>query len=156
MALAQCDFLSGPDFYLGRWLVQPELGYLIGGSRTLRLEPKVMEVLVCLSKRAPRLVLKRDLMAQIWRDAFVTDDVLKRSIHELRKAFDETAQCSSIIETIPRRGYRLTLLPTSIPKKDIEVCDVVAVSSFGDQPPFPVRLPFFLQTALTLWPGERS
>ncbi len=37
----------------------------------------------------------------------VTDDVLKRSISELRRVFEDDVRESRIIQTIPKRGYRL-------------------------------------------------
>ena len=53
------------------------------------------------------VVKKEDLIHAVWNDAFVTDDVLTRSISELRKAFEDDARQPEFIETIPKSGYRL-------------------------------------------------
>ena len=66
-----------------------------------------MAVLVCLAEHTGEVVLKEKLLETVWRDTFVADDVLKRSIAELRRVFKDDAHQSQIIETIPRRGYRL-------------------------------------------------
>src|ERR1700757_5210880 len=73
-----------------------------------------MEVLVCLSRRAGEPVTKEELLQAVWRDTFVTDDVLKRSVSELRRVFEDDARESRIIETIPKRGYRLLAVVQAI------------------------------------------
>jgi TolB-like protein/DNA-binding winged helix-turn-helix (wHTH) protein/lipopolysaccharide biosynthesis regulator YciM len=66
-----------------------------------------MQVLVCLAQHAGEPVLKEKLLHEVWSDAFVTEDVLKRSISELRRVFEDDAQEPHFIQTIPKRGYRL-------------------------------------------------
>jgi len=95
------------DFRVGAWLVQPSLNTISQNGTSTRVEPKVMEVLVCLSHRAGKPVSKEELLETVWRDTFVSDDVLKRCVSELRRVFEDDARESRIIETIPKRGYRL-------------------------------------------------
>jgi len=95
------------DFRVGSWLIEPSLNTISQNGRSTRVEPKVMEVLVCLSRHAGNSVSKEELLETVWRDTFVSDDVLKRSISELRRVFEDDARESRIIETIPKRGYRL-------------------------------------------------
>ena len=94
-------------FRVGPWLIQPSLNTISQNGTSTRLEPKVMEVLVCLSQRAGEAIPKQELLQTVWPDTFVSDDVLKRSISELRRVFKDDAHQSRIIETIPKRGYRL-------------------------------------------------
>src|SRR5437763_16384690 len=72
-----------------------------------RLEPKMMGVLVCLAEHTGEVVPKERLLQVVWPDTFVSDDVLKRSVSELRRVLRDDAHDSRIIETIPKRGYRL-------------------------------------------------
>ena len=95
------------DFRVGRWLVVPSLNSISNKSTTIRLEPKVMEVLVCLAQHAGETLPKETLFKTVWPDTFVTDDVLTHSISELRRAFEDDAREPRIIQTIPKRGYRL-------------------------------------------------
>jgi TolB-like protein/DNA-binding winged helix-turn-helix (wHTH) protein len=97
----------GTDFRIAAWLVQPRLNTISNNGTTVRLEPKVMEVLVCLAQHAGEPVSKEDLLQTVWPNTFVTDDVLKRSISELRRVFEDDVRESRIIQTIPKRGYRL-------------------------------------------------
>jgi TolB-like protein/Flp pilus assembly protein TadD len=106
------------DFRMGAWLVQPSLDAITRDGATVHLEPKVMEVLVCLAQHPGEPILKETLLKAVWPDTFVTDDVLTRSISELRRAFEDDARESTVIQTIPKRGYRL-LAPVTFVKGTI-------------------------------------
>ena len=95
------------DFLIGTWLVQPTLNTVSANGASVRLEPKVMAVLVCLAARPGEPVSKQELLNTVWADAFVTEDVLSRSISELRRVFDDDSRQPKFIQTIPKRGYRL-------------------------------------------------
>ena len=97
------------DFRLGEWLVAPKLNSLSSGDRTVRLEPKAMQVLVCLAQTAENggVVPKETLIRTVWAGTFVTDDVLVRCISELRKTFSDDPKNPQYIQTIPKGGYRL-------------------------------------------------
>jgi TolB-like protein/DNA-binding winged helix-turn-helix (wHTH) protein/Tfp pilus assembly protein PilF len=97
----------GDAFQIGPWLAQPGLNAVSQDGRVFRLEPKVMEVLVCLAGQAGETVSKEKLIQSVWPDTFVTDDVLTHSISELRKVFEDHAKEPRFIQTIPKRGYRL-------------------------------------------------
>ena len=94
-------------FRVGSWLVQPGLNIVSQNCTGTRLEPKVMEVLVCLASRAGEPVTKETILKTVWPETFVSDDVLTRSISELRRVFEDDAREPRFIETIPKRGYRL-------------------------------------------------
>jgi DNA-binding winged helix-turn-helix (wHTH) protein len=94
-------------FRLGDWLVEPRLNTLASGDRDVRVEPKVMAVLVCLADRAGDVVAKEELLRAVWPDTFVTDDVLTHAISELRKVLADDARTPRFIQTIPKGGYRL-------------------------------------------------
>ena len=95
------------DFQVAHWLVQPRLGTITGGDKAVRLEPKVMHVLVCLAEQSGNVVDKEQLIRTVWPDTFVSDDVLTKCISELRKSFDDDARDPRFIQTIPKVGYRL-------------------------------------------------
>ena len=97
-------------FFVGDWLVEPELDRIQRSGEKAHLEPKVMEVLVCLTQANGNVVSKEQLIRQVWQDTFVTDDVLKVSVWQLRKAFQDDSKHPKVIETIPKSGYRLLLV----------------------------------------------
>ncbi|HYL11367.1 MAG TPA: winged helix-turn-helix domain-containing protein [Candidatus Acidoferrales bacterium] len=98
--------LMEKDFRLGAWVVAPRLNSLSRNGEAFHVEPKVMQVLVCLAE-AGDVVSKEKLMRTVWTDTFVTDDVLTRSISELRKVFEDDPKRPQYIQTIPKGGYRL-------------------------------------------------
>lgn len=95
------------DFHVGDWLIEPNLSAVSREGTIVHLKPKVMGVLVCLAQHAGKPVSKDKLLESVWPDAFVTEDVLKHSISELRRVFGDDAQNPAIIQTIPKHGYRL-------------------------------------------------
>jgi TolB-like protein/DNA-binding winged helix-turn-helix (wHTH) protein/Tfp pilus assembly protein PilF len=95
------------EFRLAEWLVQPELNTIVKAGEALRLEPKVMALLLCLSERAGEVVLKESLIQRVWSDRFVSDEVLTTTVFELRKALGDEAKNPRFVQTVPRKGYRL-------------------------------------------------
>lgn len=71
------------------------------------LEPKVMQVLVELAAHAGEVVTRQYLIETIWQVSYGGDESLTRAISILRKTLGEGASARRLIETVPRRGYRL-------------------------------------------------
>jgi len=94
-------------FQVGQFRVEPQLNTITNNGTVARVEPKVMHVLVCLAAQPGEVVPKEKLISTVWADTFVTDDVLTRSISELRKVFGDDSKEPRFIQTIPRSGYRL-------------------------------------------------
>ena len=95
------------DFQVGEWLVQPQLNLLTRGDEVTRIEPKVMDVLVYLAQHTGDVLPKDRIIQAVWPDTFVTDDVLTHAVSELRKAFADDPHNPAVIQTLPKRGYRL-------------------------------------------------
>lgn len=94
-------------FKVADWTVEPQLNSLERNGHSVRLEPKVMQVLVCLAEHHGELVTKEQLIRAVWADTFVTDDVLTRAVSELRRILKDDAKQPHMIETISKNGYRL-------------------------------------------------
>jgi DNA-binding winged helix-turn-helix (wHTH) protein/predicted ATPase/type II secretory pathway predicted ATPase ExeA len=75
-------------------------------SGPIFLNPKAFEVLRVLVERPGQLVLKDQILDEVWRDTHVGDGVLKVCIAEVRKALGDSASEPRFIETVHRRGYR--------------------------------------------------
>jgi DNA-binding winged helix-turn-helix (wHTH) protein len=71
------------------------------------VEPKAMEVLLCLATAKGAVVAREDILARVWPGRYVTEHVLSRSISALRKALGDDARSPRYIETIHTRGFRL-------------------------------------------------
>lgn len=97
-------------FQLGELTVDPRAGEARGPGGREKLDPKVMDVLVVLAQHAGQVVLREELLARLWPNVVVTDEVLSRCIYELRRQLSlagGSERYKEMIETIPKRGYRL-------------------------------------------------
>ena len=100
------DLLHG--FRIGDWTVEPLKGVVTGPDRNPRhLQPKVMDVLVCLAAQADEPVTRNELLTEVWGRNAVSDEPLTHAIGELRRALQDDRRNPTYIETIPKRGYRL-------------------------------------------------
>ena len=80
-------------------------GRLWRGGIELQLRPKSFEVLSFLLSNPGRVVTKDEILQEVWREVFVTDDSLIRCISEIRSALGDADQ--HLIRTVAKRGYVL-------------------------------------------------
>ena len=66
-----------------------------------------MSVLVLLAERAGEVVTKDEIMRAVCDDVIVSDDALVRCISELRRLLGDNPKEHRVIQTIPKKGYRL-------------------------------------------------
>lgn len=70
-----------------------------------------MDLLVFLAGRSGQVVTKSEILDGVWSTRIVSESVLSSAIAEAREAFQDEAQRPWLIETIPKRGYRLLVHP---------------------------------------------
>ncbi|HXK07643.1 MAG TPA: tetratricopeptide repeat protein [Verrucomicrobiae bacterium] len=99
--------MTPAQIQIGEWRANHTTNELGRADDTVRIEPKVMEVLMVLADRAGEVVSRDDLLAAVWPGVVVGDDALTQSIIKLRKALGDSPRSPSYIETIAKRGYRL-------------------------------------------------
>ena len=109
MCAMKNEILDG--FYLGEYLVKPLTGQVARHGESVHLPPRAVEVLLYLCKNPRTLVAREDLLAHVWGDDAGTSEALSHAIGEIRHAFDDHANHPHVIQTVPRRGYRLLLEP---------------------------------------------
>lgn len=103
------------ELELAEWKIQPSLNRLTRGDATVRIEPKLMDVLLYLARHAGQVVSKDAIAEAVWPNLFITESVITRAIAGLRRALDDDAQAPRFIETIAKRGYRLLIPPVAPP-----------------------------------------
>lgn len=101
-------------FQIGGRLVEPDSGRLIQDGRSIKLEPKVMGLLVYLVQRPGQVLSREELEQAIWTGTVVGYDALTNAIIKLRKAFGDDPHHPWLIETVAKKGYRL-IAPVSEP-----------------------------------------
>lgn len=94
-------------FQVGDWHVEPDSGRLLREGAEVKLEPKVMEVLVYLAQYPNEVISREALEAKAWAGMVVGYDAVSQSIIKLRKALGDNSRKPQFIETISKKGYRL-------------------------------------------------
>ena len=79
---------------------------LMHDGQPVPLKPKIFDLLLFLVERRGQLIVKDELMKEVWPDTIVEDNNLTVSMSILRKALGEGRFDKKFIETVPRLGYR--------------------------------------------------
>jgi DNA-binding winged helix-turn-helix (wHTH) protein/predicted ATPase len=82
------------------------------GPEVVHLPPKPFAVLACLVTQAGQLVTKDALLAAVWPDTIVSEDVITVAMRQLRQVLGDQTRPLRFIETVHGRGYRF-LAPVS-------------------------------------------
>ena len=94
-------------FRLGEVRVDPDTLTLYTEDGARQVEARVMDVLLCLVREAPRTVSPEFMLDAVWSDVIVGDNSVHRAIATLRKSLGDNARAPTFIQTVPKRGYRL-------------------------------------------------
>jgi pimeloyl-ACP methyl ester carboxylesterase len=95
----------------GEFRLDAVRGQLFRGPDVVPLPPKAFALLQYLAANPGRLIPKRELLANVWPGVYVSDDVLKTTIRDLRRALHDDSHAPRFIETAHRRGYRFIAIP---------------------------------------------
>lgn len=115
MAHTPQDLQAG--FWIGECHIEPRQNRIVRGATEARLERRVMDVLVCLAEHAGDVVSRDTLSQKVWGNVVVTDQALTNCISELRQHLGDDRGAHRVIETIPKRGYRLAV-PVELKRGD--------------------------------------
>jgi DNA-binding winged helix-turn-helix (wHTH) protein/tetratricopeptide (TPR) repeat protein len=110
---------------------------LLYEGQPVPLKPKVFDLLLFLVKMRGQLVVKEDLMREVWPDAIVEENNITVSMSILRKTLGDHNVKRQFIETVPRRGYRFFAEVTEITtgeKETIEFRRPVTQTALEEDP----------------------
>jgi TolB-like protein/DNA-binding winged helix-turn-helix (wHTH) protein len=102
-------------FRIGPWTVSPALNLLEREARSIKVEPRAMDVLVVLAQHGGAVVSVEELIASAWKGVVVGDGSVYLAIRQLRQVLDDSGDGARYIETIAKRGYRLTVPIEPVP-----------------------------------------
>lgn len=129
-----------PLLRIGDVCVDAPLGEICKGGQTAKLEPRAMQLLICLAQRPGEVLSVDELLDLVWNDVVVSHDSVYTAVATLRRALGDDPKNPTYIANVARRGYRL-IAPVS-PCFDRPV-DMSAMSSArpSDRPSI-VVMPF--------------
>jgi transcriptional activator of cad operon len=116
------DQSTGTALRIGDWCVNPASGQISRDGQSVRVEARMMRLLICLANRAGEAVSIDALLEQVWTGVIVTPDSVYQAVALLRRLLGDDPKHPTYIATVPRLGYRM----------------VAAVSPWIDQPPTPL------------------
>ncbi|MEO1118626.1 MAG: winged helix-turn-helix domain-containing protein [Pseudomonadota bacterium] len=133
------------SYDLGPWRVEPETGRLQRDGDIVALEPRLMALLDLLVAARGRVIPRGEIEAALWPDVIVGEDTVARAVSRLRRALGDSASAPTLIETLPKRGYRLMVAvndDTERPRAGRRAWHVAALCGA-----------LLVATALLMWPG---
>jgi len=98
--------ISTKPFLIGEWLVDPELGCIQKDGESVKLEPKVMDLLLYLAQHPGKVLTREELEQAVWVGTVVGYDALTSAVIKIRKAFGDNSRNPWLIETLSKKGYR--------------------------------------------------
>lgn len=102
-------------------------------GETQRLSPINLKLLAYLLARQGEVISRTELFDAVWPNQIVSDDVLTRTVSDIRTQLAKLDDSTKFIETLPKRGYRWALAVTPTQELDVEtyksdVSNVVAIA----------------------------
>jgi DNA-binding winged helix-turn-helix (wHTH) protein len=104
-------------FKLACWTIHTDRHLIIwnGESKTRcerQLEPRLMRLLCLLADNAGKVLTREELIEALWPHVIVNENSLTRAISDLRRLLTSPDGSNNrLIETVPKRGYRLCVQP---------------------------------------------
>ncbi len=88
------------------WRILPKLNLIQNHESELVVKPRLMKLLEFFLLHQNEVVTKEEILNFVWEDRIVTENLLTKSISELRRLLEEKFPNQLEIETIRNVGYR--------------------------------------------------
>jgi adenylate cyclase len=92
---------------IGDLRVDPALDEIRKDGRTIKLEPKAMQLLTCLAEHAGEVFSVDELLDRVWKDVVVSQGSVYAAVAALRRTLGDDPKSPKYIANVVRRGYRL-------------------------------------------------
>jgi DNA-binding winged helix-turn-helix (wHTH) protein/predicted ATPase len=120
-------------YVFGDCTLDPQRYELRRQGTRIPLRPKVFQVLTYLIERRHRVVLREELLEQVWANQCVGDETLTSCVKAARRAVGDSGQAQRVIQTLHGRGLRFVA--------EVMVAEApLAAPVIATPPPAPVRL----------------
>ena len=78
---------------IGAWTADPALNQLEQGDRSVRLEPRAMDVLMHLAARTGEVISLEELMRAVWKEIIVSDSSVYLAISQCARRWVNGQRC---------------------------------------------------------------
>ena len=104
---------------VGRIVVSPQHNSLTRHENIVKVQPRVMAVLIYLATHADRVISSDELLEQVWEGRVVTPGSVQKSINSLRTALARLDDQEEYVVHFSKRGYQMAV-PVSYPKEIVD------------------------------------
>jgi len=108
-------------------------------GKPVALTPKAADLLAVFLAGAGQVLLKEDLLANVWPGASIEERNLNVTVHYLRKALGLRGDGQSFIENIPKRGYRFAAPVRKVLSEEISLAPSTPIATSLPVPARPTR-----------------
>ncbi len=109
--LVETELQLDHPYLLGKAKVYPDRHLIDHHGEQIHLPPKAFALLQSLVQHHDRSVTREELLDQVWGPGRGSDELLNNGISKLRRALGNPGDPASVIETVPKVGYRLNVVP---------------------------------------------
>ncbi len=109
---------TGPRFVFEPFELDSARRRLTVSGEPVAVSERQLDVLLLLLARAGQIIAKDDLLQAGWGDVAVGDNSLEQAISSLRRLLGRHLSGATVIETIPRRGYRFAAAVTRMAARE--------------------------------------
>lgn len=99
---------NDPTIRFGEYVIDPLSLRLLRGMDVIHTTVKQLELLTLLLEAKGEVVSRTTLMDRLWCDAEVEEQNITQTVFRLRRVLGKLPDGKEYIETIPRRGYRMS------------------------------------------------
>jgi DNA-binding winged helix-turn-helix (wHTH) protein len=99
---------NDPTIRFGEYVIDPLSLRLLRGTDVIHTTVKQLELLTLLLGAKGEVVSRTTLMDRLWCDAEVEEHNITQTIFRLRRVLGKLPDGKEYIETVPRRGYRMS------------------------------------------------
>jgi transcriptional activator of cad operon len=93
--------------HIGDWHIDPVAGRISRNGETVRVEARMLKLLLVLARRPGETVSIDELLEEVWSGVVVTPDSVYQAVATLRRLLDDDPKQPRYIATVPRLGYRM-------------------------------------------------
>jgi TolB-like protein len=94
-------------YRVGDLVVDVGTASVLRNGRRLDLPPLSFALVVSLLRRAPNVVRREELLAEVWPDVLVSDETLSQRVRLLRESLGDDARNPRYVESVRGWGYRV-------------------------------------------------
>jgi len=98
------------------WILFQDENRLRRGDEDIPLQPLCVRALALFAENSGEVVTREMLIKKVWNGRIVSEDAINNCVKKIRKALNDNPKNPTLLETIPKKGYRLLAKKNQVPE----------------------------------------